>query len=42
MTPQMFADRLHSSDVQLGDIALLVLDECHDAKNYHPYNKVMH
>ena len=41
ITPQMFADRLTRGEVDLKDIALVVLDECHDAKGDHPYNAIM-
>ena len=40
MTAQLFLNLLTGNIISFGEIALLILDECHHAVKQHPMNEV--
>ncbi|XP_062588780.1 antiviral innate immune response receptor RIG-I-like [Saccostrea cucullata] len=41
MTPQILLNNINNKRVSLGEITLLILDECHHSRKKEPYNNVM-
>lgn len=41
ITPQKLINSLNSNKVNLKDISILILDECHHTNENHPYNELM-
>ncbi|KAJ3087920.1 hypothetical protein HK102_009973 [Quaeritorhiza haematococci] len=41
MTPEIFKNLLHAAYIRMDQVNLIVFDECHHARKYHPYNQIM-